>query len=404
MPAFNARLIHATTVPAALTFFRGQIRFMREAGFEVHVLSSPGPVLIEFSKSECVEAHAAEMKRSISPIHDLGALWRIYRELRKTRPDIVHAHTPKAGLLVMIAAFLARTPARIYHIHGLPMITATGVKRILLRLSEKVACALAHKVLCVSKSVQEVAIDENLCDKQKIKVLLQGSINGVDSANRFNPYRFGPHERLNIRTELGIAPNDRVIGYVGRIVRDKGWIELSDAWRLLREEYPDSHLLVIGPFEPQDPVPQDVRMLLQTDPRIHLMGQIADVPRYFTAMDLVVLPSYREGLPCVPLEAAAMQLPVVATKIPGCIDAVVDGVTGTLVHPRDSVSLAQAIGRYLADPELRARHGLAARERIVRDFSPEKIWQAILAEYEEFLEARLKCATPAKSKLPASTQ
>ena len=141
-----------------------------------------------------------------------------------------------------------------------------------------------------------------------------------------------------------------VIGYVGRIVRDKGLVELVEAWKTLRDQYPLLHMLVLVHFEPQDPVPSDVECILRGAERIHLAGQLEDPSALYAIMDIVVLPSYREGLPLVPLEAAAMALPVVATRIPGCVDAVVDGQTGTLVPPHDAWALAQAIQRYLEDP------------------------------------------------------
>ena len=179
-----------------------------------------------------------------------------------------------------------------------------------------------------------------------------------------------------------------VVGYVGRIVRDKGLVELIEAWRTLRNEFPSLHMLVVGPFEPQDPVPSDVEGILRGTERIHLAGQLEDPSALYAIMDIVVLPSYREGLPLVPLEAAAMALPVVATRIPGCVDAVVDGQTGTLVPPRNAWAVAQAIHRYLEDPALRRRHGLAGRERVVRDFRQEVMWEAIYQEYVRLLREK----------------
>src|SRR5262249_8583139 len=325
------RLVHITTVPDSLDFFTGQIGHMKERGLEVQAISSPGEALDQFAAREQIMVHALEMPRRITPLRDLRAVARLWRLLRRRRPDIVHAHTPKGGLLGMIGAWLARVPVRIYHLHGLPMMTATGLKRTLLRWSEKVACLLAHQVLCVSHSLQDVAVAEGLCPADKIKVLLSGSINGVDAEDTFNPERVGATARAAVRAHHGIPPDAPVIGFVGRVVRDKGLIELAEAWRLLQKEFPSLHLLVVGPFEPQDPVPADVIQLLRSDPQIHLTGLCLDVPPLYAAMDVAVLPTYREGFGIVAIEAAAMELPVVATRIPGCVDAVEDGVTGTLV-------------------------------------------------------------------------
>ena len=355
------RLVHITTVPQSLSFLSGHVGYMKAKDIEVLAVSSPGKNLAAFGDQEGIAVHAVEMPRRITPLDDLVALWRLFRLLRRIQPDLVHAHTPKGGLLGIVAAWLARVPVRIYHIHGLPYVTAKGPRRWLLQWAERTSCTLSHRVLCVSHSIRAVVVAEGICPSQEIEVLLAGSINGVDSQGRFNPATKCEKMRWHLRQSFGIPRDSLVVGYVGRIVRDKGFVELIEAWRTLREEFPLLHMLIVGPFEPQDPVPSNVECILRGTERIHLAGQIEDPSALYAIMDIVVLPSYREGLPLVPLEAAAMALPVVATRIPGCVDAVVDGQTGTLVPPRDAWALAQAIHRYLEDPALRRRHGLAGR-------------------------------------------
>jgi lipopolysaccharide/colanic/teichoic acid biosynthesis glycosyltransferase len=375
------RLIHVTTVPLSLGFLRGQVAFMKARGYEVGVVSSPGLLLDAFAAREEVAAYPVAMERRIAPLRDLVALVRLWSLLVRIRPQIVHAHTPKGGLLGTLAAWLAGVPVRIYHIHGLPLVTATGAKRRLLHGVEWVCCRLAGQVYCVSHSLRDVALAEGLCPPEKIKVLCGGSINGVDAEDRFNPARVRAVARGHLRERLGIGPEDPVIGYVGRVVRDKGVVELVAAWQALRHEYPALHLLVVGPIEPQDPVPPDVECLLRTAAGCHLAGQVDDPAPYYAAMDLVALPSYREGLGYALIEAGAMGLPVVASRIPGCVDAVDDGATGTLVAARDATALAAAIGAYLADPALRHAHGAAGRARVLTEFRCETIWEAMASEY-----------------------
>jgi lipopolysaccharide/colanic/teichoic acid biosynthesis glycosyltransferase len=390
VPATSRRvgLLHITTVPMSLGFLRGQVEFMEQRGYRFHALCSPGADLDEFGRLHGVPVFGVEMPRSITPLRDLGAVRRIVDVIRRIRPRIVHAHTPKGGLLGMIAAAATGVPVRIYHMRGLPMMGATGTKRHLLRWTEKLSCSLAHRVLCVSHSLREVALAEGLCAPDKITVLAGGSGQGVDADGRFNPEWVGEPAGVGARARLGIPADARVIGFVGRIVRDKGIVELAEAWRVLRGEFPDAHLLLVGPIELQDPVPAEIVAFLRDDPRVHLMGMDWDTPPLLAAMDVLALPTYREGFPNVPLEAAAMELPVVATRIPGCVDAVADGVTGTLVPPRDSASLAAALRSYLADPELRDRHGRAGRARVLGEFRREIIWEAIHSEYEELLQRR----------------
>jgi glycosyltransferase involved in cell wall biosynthesis len=375
------RLVHIMTVPYSFTYIAGQVRFMKARGFEVHGLSSPGERLSLFSESEGVAVKAIEMTKRITPLRDLAALLRIWRWLRLVRPDIVHAHTPKGGFLGMLGAWLARVPVRIYHIRGLRYVTETGWKRSLLIGVERWSCRFAHEVLCVSASVRAQVVEGGLCSAEKIKVFGGGSGNGVDSINRFNPSIVPAVSRFERRAKHGIPDDAVVLGFIGRIVWSKGIVELAEAWRSLRNDYPSLHLLMVGPIEREDPIPAEVDELLRRDPRIHLIGEEWDTPPLYAAMDIVVLPTYREGFPNVLLEAAAMSMPVVATRVPGCVDAVVDGITGTLVSARDAQALAGAIRVYIDDPQLRRRHGSAARTHVMREFNQEKIWSAMYQEY-----------------------
>lgn len=378
-------VVHVTTIPASLYFLSGQASFIRGCGFDVHAISSPGCDLFTFRDRERAQVHPVAMTRKITPLRDLAALCRIWLALQRIRPQIVHAHTPKGGLLGMIAAWLARTPVRVYHMRGLPLVTASGMRRRLLRATEKTSCALAHRVIAVSHSVRAIAIEEGLCRGEKITVLAGGSGNGVDAVGRFKP--LGEAERLAARAQHGIPADALVIGFVGRLVREKGIVELAMAWRRLREDDPRLHLLLVGPLEPEDPLPAEVLAALSSDPRVHLTGLDRDTPRLYAAMDVFALPTYREGFPNVALEAAAMELPVVAMAVPGCVDAVQDGITGTLVPQRDALALAKALQQYLSEPHLRAKHGEAARRRVLGEFRREAIWQAIADEYGALLEA-----------------
>ena len=381
------RLIHVMTVPDSLPFLRGQAGYMRAHGIETQVISSPGAGLAQFGADEQVSTAAVPMPRRITPLADCRSVLQLARELRRRRPSIVHAHTPKGGLLGMIAACIARVPVRIYHISGLPFVTAGGPRRFLLRATERVSCALAHRVLCVSRSVRDAAVAERVCAPDKIAVLLGGSINGVDAAERFNPARHAG-AREAIRAHLGIPQDALVIGFVGRLVRDKGVAELARMFQLLREEMPQLHLLLVGGFEPQDPVDPRIRQQLAEDPRVHEVGFNWNTPPYYAAIDVLALPTWREGFGVVLIEAAAMALPVVATRIPGCVDAVEDDVTGVLVPPRDAQALAAAVRAYLADPVLAGSHGAAGRTRVLRDFQQEMMWAALHDFYRALLLER----------------
>ncbi len=383
------RLLHITTVPTTLRFLRGQIGYLRDRGFQIHVLASPDPFLYRFAAEEKVSAHAIEMTRRISPLQDLRSLSRILSVIREIRPDIVHAHTPKGGLLGMLGAWLERVPVRIYHVHGLRFITAQGLTQTLLRLSEKFTCSSAHSVLCVSPSLHSQLTNERLCSRKKSRVLHNGSITGVPAETVFNPARYSASTREQIRQRYGIPAHVLVIGFVGRVVRDKGILELVTAWQQLREMHPETYLLIVGPIEAQDPVPEELVLILKNDNRVRFTGRVVqELPQLYLAMDLLVLPTYREGFGMVLIEAAAMELPVVATRIPGCVDAVRENLTGTLVPPHDAGALFTALDDYLRNPETRRQHGRAGREWVKRDFVPEQLWAAQLREYERLITAR----------------
>ena len=375
------RLLHVVTVPLSFRLLKGQAEHMLRSGVEVHAVASPGPLAAEYSKSELATVHAVPMSRRMDPLGDLVALFRLCALMRRVRPDVVQSGTPKGGLLGSLAAWLTRVPVRIYHVRGLPLLTASGTSRAILRLSERLSCATATHVLCVSDSMRDALVAEGLCHPPKARVLLRGSSNGVD-VTRFNPDA-GMRERgLELRRRLGIPRDAVVIGFIGRLVRAKGIVELTEAWKAIRPSHPDAHLVLVGPAETDDAVPAPVLAELKGDARVHLTGLEWDTPPLYAAMDVLCLPTYREGFPNVVLEAGAMSLPVAGTRVPGVTDAVVDGVTGILVPPQDSAALASALGRYVSDTRLRARHGQAARAHAI-EFQQEKVWDALVAYYAD---------------------
>lgn len=379
---------HIMTVPRSLFFIQGQVAYLQSRGFQLNIISSPGVELGRFAEMHRVNPWAVNMERKISPARDVVAIARLIRVLRTIRPRIVHAHTPKGGLLGMLASAILRTPIRIYHIRGLPYMTESGPRRSLLKLSEKVSCALAHEVFCVSHSIRNVAITDGLVASEKIHVFLGGSGNGVDADRRFNPASYDEHATLALKVSLGLPVDAPVVGFVGRMVKDKGVEELALAWQRLRRRYPSLWLIVIGPEESKGAISQVTREQLNNDSRVVLLGDLPDTAPYYSLFDVLALPTYREGFPNVVLEASAMQLPVVATAVPGCTDAVDDDITGTLVPPGDATALEEAIARYLDDPDLRHTHGSSGRARVLEEFRQEDIWEAIFQAYRRLLESK----------------
>jgi glycosyltransferase involved in cell wall biosynthesis len=380
------RLVHVTTVPQTLEVFRGLSDYLMNRGFLIYFISSPEEKDARPIFQSVVKTYPVLMTRTINPWNDFRAILSLWRKFLEIRPAIVHAHTPKAGLLGVLAARFAGVPIVFLSIFGLPQMTMRGLKRSLLNCLTRIACLAADRVWCDSFSMRDYVVRNRLCVPKKAVVMAQGSAQGVDAERIFSSSGHEYSIRKKIRHNLSIPQESIVLGFVGRIVKDKGLHELAEAWRYLRKKRAGLHLILIGPQENKDPIdPLDMK-LFNSDPRIHLVGLSHDVPSYLAAMDIFVMPSYREGFGLSNIEASAMELPIVSTRIPGCIDSVIEGTTGLLVPPRDTNSLINAIEAYINDADLRKRHGRAGRERVLRDFRPEMIWEDLYAIYIRLLK------------------
>jgi glycosyltransferase involved in cell wall biosynthesis len=304
--------------------------------------------------------------------------------MRSCRPAVTNVGTPKAGLLAGLAAWFARVPCRIYTLRGLRLETATGLQRMLLYLTEWVACRAAHRVVCVSPSLLRRAEGLRLVAPGRGVVLGSGSSNGID-VDRFLP---SPQRRatgIRLRADLGLPDDALVVGFVGRLARDKGVVELVEAYRQLTPTFPQLRLLLLGEPEPGDPLPADTHAALESLPGVVRPGFVADTADWYHVMDVVALPTYREGFPNVLLEAAAAGKPVVTTTATGAVDAVLAGMTGHVVPPRDVAALRTALGALLAAPDEAARMGRRGQEWVSGHFRSHNVWRSLGDLYDELL-------------------
>jgi glycosyltransferase involved in cell wall biosynthesis len=384
------RVVYAVTVPVAISYFGGQLRYMRECGYEVTVISSPGDELDRAAELEGVQIIPLPIAREISPVRDLISFWRLWRVMRRLRPAITNVGTPKAGLLGGLASLLAGVPCRIYTLHGFRLETTEGLKRRMLAMAERLACLCAHRVVCVSESLRQKAESLGIGRCERMRVLGSGSCNGIDVA-AYSLEASGRQRVRELRRNLGIPEDAPVIGFVGRLTRSKGVAELFWAYCQVRRAIPNVRLLLAGRFEEGEPLSAEVRQAIERDAQIVLTGFVTDTTPYYHLMDVLALASYREGFPNVVLEAHAAGKPVVAFRATGTVDAVIDGKTGILLPIGDVQGLAEALELLLKDKSLNAAMGKAGRERARREFPQERIWEALEQEYAAMLE---RCGLP----------
>lgn len=378
------KLIRITTVPVSLkTLLKGQHRFMSENGFEVIGISSDAEELHEVANDESIRTIAVEMTRTISPFQDLKSVWQLYKIFKKEKPQIVHTHTPKAGTVGMLAAKLAGVPHRLHTVAGLPLLVTKGNKRKLLDFVEKKTYDWATKVYPNSKGLYEIILKNKYTNVDKLKVIGKGSSNGIDTSY-FNTALISETQKQELRTSLGIQPNDFVYVFVGRIVADKGINELINAFSKLKTQ--NSKLLLVGDYEKTlDPLQPKTEKIIDSNPNILTVGHQSDVRPYFAIADVFTFPSYREGFPNVLMQSCAMGIASIATDINGCNEIITDGVNGIIIPTQNQEKLYEKMFFLLENPEKRKEIANNSRQPIVENYERKFIWNELLKEYKTLL-------------------
>ncbi len=377
------KLIRITTVPISLEkLLEGQLAYMKDY-FEVIAISAEKDRLAAYGKGEGVAVFHLELTRKITPIADLKAVYKLYKFLKKEKPAIVHTHTPKAGIVGMMAAWLARVPNRLHTVAGLPLMEAKGVKRKILNTVEKSTYGFATKVYPNSKGLYNFITSEKLTKPSKLSIIGNGSSNGIDTSF-FDPSLYSEKENVSLRTELNISEEDFLFIFVGRLVGDKGINELISAFiKLLKQENKVS-LLLVGPFEDElDPLQPITLENIKKCPNIYDVGYQNDVRPYFAISDALVFPSYREGFPNVVMQACAMGLASIVTDINGCNEIISENNNGLIVPPKNETALYEAMKLLVTDPFLNNNLKANARQLIVTKYNREEVWKALLNEYQK---------------------
>ena len=371
------KIIYTSTIPLSLNlFYRGLFCELSQE-YEIIALSSPQSELAEVAKREGVKTVAVPMRREIAPVNDLMALWRLIRIFRCERPQMVHSMTPKAGLLSMIAAWIACVPVRVHTFTGLVFPTSSGLLRRVLMLTDKMTCQCATHIIAEGEGVRNDLLHHGIT-KKRVFVLGFGNVRGID-LDYYALTSSVKEQAGKIRKRLGIADGVFTFVFVGRIVRDKGIHELTEAFCRLCNEREDVYLLLVGDYEPTDLLSKYSRELIDRTPYIYVTEEwIDDVRPWYAVADALVFPSYREGFPNVVIEAGAMGLPSIVTDINGSREIIIDDENGIIIPSHDEEALYHAMKGMVMNPKKAKYMG-------------EKAHPLIASRYEQgFVRSKLK--------------
>ena len=361
------KIVFCYTLPITLNFATQTIRTLVDNGWEVIVVSSDEVHLKEYAETNGVSYYCVDFSRGYNIWSDFKALHNLAKFLRKIKPDVVVGATPKAGLLSMLASKWVGVRRRIYHIFGFPFETATNLKRILLLNIERLAATCATNVLPISVSIGKVCLEERISKAPKLCLDYKLTIGGVDM-ERFNAELFDPATE---RQHLKIGVDDIVIGFVGRLTRDKGIYDFIEVVQLLHLKYKNIKCVVIGDNDSRCPIDVDRYNSFIKQCNVLHIPYTAEIERYYAVMDILLLPSYREGFGNANVEAQAMKVPVVCYDVTGCKDSVNSGISGIAVAAHDIMSLKSATEQLILNPESRKKMGINGNLFVEHNFTSD---------------------------------
>ena len=373
---------------SAENFIGDQLSYFQEKGdYKMHLVCSDKGNLKKFAEEQKVEYMALNLSRQLSPWQDVKAFLAICKYIRKHKIDIILCHQAKARTLGIPAAWLMGVKHRIIFSHGVLHETMHGLKRFLVLSNDRMLARMATKVICVSHHVMKARVNDGIDKPEKQVIIGSGSCNGIDTINKFNPALVSENEVKALKTKYGIRDDDLVVGFCGRLVKDKGVAELAEGFRLLCERNPEKSikLLIIGEPEKRDAVAPEVFEVLNNNPKVLFTGRVPydEIQKYYLLMSVFILPSHRDGLGLVPLEAEAMGIPALVTKITGCKETIIENETGSYVDLTGE-SVCQELTKYF-DSERRRIFGKQARKFVHENFE-HTVYRELIFEFIKSLE------------------
>lgn len=376
------KIFRITTVPISLrTLLKGQLKFMNQY-FEIIAISSPGSDLIEIQRDQEIRTYSVKMSRKISPFNDIISIIKLIKLIRQEKPLIVHSHTPKAGLVSMVASYFTGVPYRLHTVAGLPLMETTGFKKKVLLWVEKLTYLLATKIYPNSYNLQKYILENKLVNKEKLKVLGNGSSNGIN-IKHFDPDTISKNMTIEIEHNLGICSEDFVFIFIGRIVKDKGVEELINAFQKLSNNYSNVKLLILGNFEnKQDSVSGSTKVIIKTNSNIIYSGYQTDVRPFLKVSNVLVHPSYREGFPNVVMQAGAMDVPSIVTDINGSNEIIKNGENGLIIPVKNETILLEKMEYLYNNREVLLKLKRECRQMIISRYEQAFVWNEILKIYK----------------------
>lgn len=366
-------IVLGTTVDQSLVLMAGFPEYLVSRGWDVHIVSSGGPRLTDLSLSRGVTVHAVTMARDPAVASDIRSLLLWIGLFRKIRPDVAFVGTPKAGLLSGIAGRITRVPSRVYLLRGLRLETSTGLRRAVYATFERLAMACASDVIAVSSSLRARSLDLRLAQPSKISVVGRGSSNGIDTAN-YDSSRFSSSDKQNLREELGIVEDVPVVGFVGRLTRDKGVFVFAEALREMVERDVVLQVLVVGEVD-HESGSTALSALRALDIPVAVAGYVKNPAAHYALMNVLCLPSYREGFVNVVAEASSSGVAVAVSDATGVVDTVVHEVTGLISPVGDALKLADNLCALISDSAKRDTMGAAGRAWVEANFARHDVQQ-----------------------------
>lgn len=378
------KVLHVFTLATtAESFFDGQFAYLSDAGYEIHLVASTAPSS-EFCQRNHITFHKVAIARRVDVKADIRSIKSLCKLIRQERFDAVFGHTPKGALVAMCAARLSGVKIRVYYRHGLIYTTAKGLSRLILKTVERFTAALATNIINVSPSLSKLAVKDNLNGDKKQTVIGSGTCGGIDTEIIFNPTRLTAESQAKLRKSV-LGDCDFVVGFCGRLCRDKGIIELVEGSKLFQSRHTglNSKLLLVGPYDERDILPDNIKSEISDNPDIISTGrqEKSKLPAFYAMMDVFVFPSYREGFGMCVIEASAMQVPILVSRSHGCVDSIKENISGRYIDI-SAQSIAAELENMLS-ADLRVKLGTGGRDFVANNFDNKAMWPLIKKFYDD---------------------